>query len=230
MKRIRYSPKPVVSAVQGLALGGGCELMMATPNVVASAESYVGLVELGVGLIPAAGGLMNMASWASRQALKVGEYYLMPFVEKVFKTIGMATVSRSAENAMNLGFLPCNAHMIMNNDRRLYVAKELVMYLNHEGYRPPTPKEILVGGESARATLEMMSYNMQQGGWISDYDRFLANKLAYVLTGGDITAPTYISEDYMFNLEKSVFLPLLNEEKTQERIEHMLMKKKPLRN
>ena len=230
MKRIRYSPKPVVSAVQGLALGGGCELMMATPNVVASAESYVGLVELGVGLIPAAGGLMNMASWASRQALKVGESYLMPFVEKVFKTIGMATVSRSAEDAMNFGFLPCNAHMIMNSDRRLYVAKELVMYLNHQGYRPPTPKEILVGGESGRATLEMMSYNMQQGGWISDYDRFLANKLAYVLTGGDITARTYVCEDYMFNLEKSVFLPLLNEEKTQERIEHMLMKKKPLRN
>ncbi len=230
MKRIRYSPKPIVSAVHGLALGGGCELLMATGHVVASAESYIGLVELGVGLIPGAGGIMTMASWVSQQALKMGEANLHPFLEKVFKTVGMATVSKSAEDAINLGFLPCNSHVVINSDRRLYVAKQLISYLNQEGYLPPPAREILVAGETGRAMLEMIAYNMQQGGWISEYDQFLANKLAYVLTGGDITAPTYVSEDYLFNLEKTVFLPLLQQEKTQARIEYMLKHKKALKN
>ena len=230
MKRIRYSPKPIVSAVQGLALGGGCELLMATPHVVASAESYIGLVELGVGLIPGAGGIMSMASWASQQALKVDESQLYPFLGKVFKTVGMAKVSQSAEDAISLGFLSCNAHVVMNSDRRFYVAKQLIAYLSQEGYLSPPEREILVAGESGRAMLEMMAYNMQQGGWISEYDRLLANKLAYVLTGGDITAPSYVSEDYLFNLEKAVFLPLLQESKTQERVAYMLQHKKPLKN
>ncbi len=230
MKRIRYSPKPIVSAVHGLALGGGCELLMATGHVVASAESYIGLVELGVGLIPGAGGIMTMASWVSQQALKMGEANLHPFLEKVFKTVGMATVSKSAEDAINLGFLPCNSHVVINSDRRLYVAKQLISYLNQEGYLPPPAREILVAGETGRAMLEMIAYNMQQGGWISEYDQFLANKLAYVLTGGDITAPTYVSEDYLFNLEKTVFLPLLQQEKTQARIEYMLKHKKAQKN
>jgi 3-hydroxyacyl-CoA dehydrogenase len=230
MKRIRYSPKPVVSAVQGLALGGGCELMMATSHVVASAESYIGLVELGVGLIPGAGGIMSMASWASQQALKVDESLLDTYIIKVFKTVGMATVSESAEEAINLGFLPCNTHVVINSDRKLYVAKQLIAYLSQAGYLPPSEREILVAGESGRAMLEMMAYNMQQGGWISEYDQFLANKLAYVLTGGEITAPSYVSEDYLFNLEKTVFLPLLQEAKTQERVTYMLQHKKPLKN
>lgn len=118
----------------------------------------------------------------------------------------------------------------MNGDRRFYVAKQLISYLSQAGYLPPPEREILVAGEAGRAMLEMMSYNMQQGGWISEYDRFLANKLAYVLTGGDITTPSYVSEDYLFNLEKAVFLPLLQESKTQERVAYMLQHKKPLRN
>lgn len=230
MQRLRYSPKPIVAAVQGLAVGGGCELMMACPHVVATAESYIGLVELSVGLIPGAGGLMTMAAYASDKAATNSASDLHPFLKKAFETIGMATVSKSATEAMELGFLPCHTHLVMNGDRRIFVAKELVLYLDKEGYLPPPERNILVAGHPGRAMLELMAYTMQQGGFISEYDQFLANRLAYVLTGGDLDTPTYVSENYLLQLEKEMFLPLLQQPKTQERVAYMLQTKKPLRN
>ena len=230
MLKIRYSPKPVVAAVEGLAIGGGCELVMASPHVVAASESYIGLVEMGVGLIPGAGGLMNMATYASEKAATHHPSDLYPFLKKVFETVGMAKVSNSATEAIDLGFLPCNTHLVMNSDRKIFVAKELVLYLDKEGYLPPPENNIFVAGKSGRAMLEMMSYTMKEGGFISEYDQYLANKLAYVLTGGDIDAPTYVSETYMLKLEKEAFLPLLKQPKTQARVEHMLKTKKALRN
>ncbi len=230
MRRLRYSPKPVVAAVQGLAVGGGCELVMACPHVVASAESYIGLVEMSVGLIPGAGGLMTMAAWASEKAASDSAHDLHPFIKRVFEIVGMAKVSNSAAEAMELGFLPCNAHLVMNDSRRLYVAKELVLHLDKKGYLPPPERNILVAGIPGKAMLEFMAYTMRQGGWISEYDEFLAKRLAYVLTGGNLDAPTYVSESYMLQLEKEMFLPLLQSAKTQERVAHMLKTKKPLRN
>ncbi len=230
LQRVRYFHKPIVVAVQGRALGGGCELVMACPHAVAAAESYIGLVELSVGLIPGATGTTRMAKWASQQALSSTAHHIQPFLNHVFKTVATATVAGSAYEAIELGFLPANAHIVMNNDQRLYVAKEEVLCLDRAGYRPPPHDSFWVLGQPGRAVLDHMAYTMQQGGFASDYDRFLAGRLAYVMTGGKLTVPARVSEEYLLGLEQEVFLPLLQQKKTQERIVHLLKTKKPLRN
>ena len=231
LQRIHYFPKPIVAAVRGLALGGGCELVMACPQVVAAAESYIGLVELSVGLIPGAGGIMRMAAWAAEHAARETASQVQPFIQRVFETVGMAKVANSGYEAQELGFLSPTAKVIMNSDRRLYVAKQEVLRLALEGYAPiPHRDNIMVLGRPGKAALEQAAYVFQQGGYISEYDRFLAQRLAYVLTGGELSAPSLVSEDYLLQLERESFVPLLKEEKTQERIAHLLKTKKPLRN
>lgn len=230
VQRIHYFPKPIVAAIQGRVLGGGCELAMACPQVVADAETYIGLVELGVGLIPAGGGLMRLARWTGHQALSDTSGDILPWLKRVFETIGMAKVANSALEGKELGFLAPTSKVVMNSDRRLYVAKQEVICLDQSGYAPPPHEPIPVLGQSARATLEHMAYIMQQGGYISEYDRTLAHHLAYVLTGGDLTIPAEVDDDYLLGLERDHFLPLIDEPKTKERILHMLKTKKPLRN
>ncbi|MBL1178473.1 3-hydroxyacyl-CoA dehydrogenase NAD-binding domain-containing protein [Pantanalinema sp. GBBB05] len=230
VQRIYYFHKPIVAAVHGRALGGGCELAMACPHVVADAETYIGLVELSVGLIPAGGGLMRMARWIGNRAVSDAPGDMLPFLKKVFETIGTAKVSNSAQEGIELGFLPPTTKIVMNADRRLYAAKQAVLCLDHLGYTPPPRNPIPVLGQPARAALELMAYVMHQGGYISDYDRSLANRLAYVLTGGDLTAPAAVDDNYLLGLERDNFLPLVDSPKTQERILHMLKTKKPLRN
>jgi 3-hydroxyacyl-CoA dehydrogenase len=230
VQRIHYFPKPIVAAIQGRVLGGGCELAMACPQVVADAESYIGLVELGVGLIPAGGGLMRLARWAGNQALSDAPGDILPWLKRVFETIGMAKVANSALEGKELGFLAATSKVVINGNRRLYVAKQEVICLDQFGYAPPPHEPIPVLGQSARATLEHMAYIMQQGGYISEYDRALAHRLAYVLTGGDLTIPAEVDDDYLLELERDNFLPLIDEPKTKERILHMLKTKKPLRN
>lgn len=230
VQRIYYFPKPVVAAIQGRALGGGCELAMACPHVVADAETYIGLVELGVGLIPAGGGLMRLARWASQRAISDEPADILPWLKQVFRTVGMAQVSNSAHEGIELGFLPATTQIVMNGDRRLYAAKQEVLCLHRMGYAPPPRQPIPVLGQPARAMLEHMAYVMHAGSYISDYDRSLANRLAYVLTGGDLTVPASVDESYLFNLERDNFLPLIDEPKTKERLLHMLKTKKPLRN
>jgi 3-hydroxyacyl-CoA dehydrogenase len=231
LQRIHYFPKPIVAAVRGLAVGGGCELVMACPQVVAAAESYIGLVELSVGLIPGAGGIMRMAAWAAEHSAQETASQIQPFIQRVFETVGMAKVSTSGHEAQALGFLAPTAKVIMNGDRRLYVAKQEVIRLALEGYAPiPQRDSIMVLGQPGKAALEQAAYAFQQGGYISEYDRFLANRLAYVLTGGELTAPAFVSEDYLLQLERELFVPLLQEAKTQERIAHLLKTKRPLRN
>lgn len=230
VQRIYYFHKPIVAAVHGRALGGGCELAMACPHVVADAETYIGLVELSVGLIPAGGGLMRMARWIGNRAVSDAPGDMLPFLKKVFETIGTAKVSNSAQEGIELGFLPPTTKIVMNADRRLYAAKQAVLCLDHLGYTPPPRNPIPVLGQPARAALELMAYVMHQGGYISDYDRSLANRLAYVLTGGDLTAPASVDDNYLLGLERDNFLPLVDSPKTQERILHMLKTKKPLRN
>ncbi len=230
VQRLYYFPKPIVAAVHGRALGGGCELAMACPHVVADAETYIGLVELGVGLIPAGGGLMRMARWAANQALTPTTSDILPYLKQVFTTIGMAKVANSAYEAMELGFLPPTTRVVLDSDRRLYAAKQVVLCLARQGYAPPPRDPIPVLGAPGRATLEHMAYVMAEGHYASSYDRALADRLAYVLTGGELTSLTPVDEDYLLHLERDGFLPLIDEPKTKERILHMLKTKKPLRN
>jgi 3-hydroxyacyl-CoA dehydrogenase len=231
LQRIKYFPKPIVAAIVGRVLGGGCELVLACPHVVAAAETYIGLVELSVGLIPGAGGIMRMVTWADDKAASESPQDILPFLRKVFETIGMAKVSSSAHQGQELGFLSPTTKIVMNADRILSVAKEKVLCLDHIGYMPPPERNaIMVLGRSGRAMLEHAAYVMQQGGFISEYDHYLASRLAYVMTGGELTAPALVDEDYLSKLERESFLPLLHQPKTQERFAHTLKTKKPLRN
>jgi 3-hydroxyacyl-CoA dehydrogenase len=231
MQRIHYFPKPIVAAIQGRVLGGGCELVMACPHVVAAAETYIGLVEVGVGLIPGAGGIMRMVARATERAASETPGHIQPFLRNAFETIATAKVSGSAYEAQELGYLPCDAEIVMDGDLRLSIAKSEVLHLDYTGYTPP-PKQnsIMVLGRPGRAMLDHAAYIFQQSGYASEYDRYLAGRLAYVMTGGELTAPALVSEDYLLQLERENFIPLLSQTKTQERIGHMLKTKKPLRN
>ncbi|MBW4539535.1 MAG: enoyl-CoA hydratase/isomerase family protein [Myxacorys chilensis ATA2-1-KO14] len=231
LQRIRYFPKPIVAAIQGRVLGGGCELVMACPQVVAAAETYIGLVEVGVGLIPGAGGIMRMVSRASERAATDSTSHIQPFLRMAFETIATAKVSTSAYEAKELGFLPCDTRILMSGERRLEIAKAEALHLDQIGYVPPPKNDsIMVLGGPGRAVLEQIAYVFQQGGFASEYDRYLATRLAYVMTGGELSAPALVSEDYLLQLERESFLPLLSQSKTQDRIVHMLKTKKPLRN
>jgi 3-hydroxyacyl-CoA dehydrogenase len=231
LQRIYSFPKPIVAAIQGRALGGGCELVMACPHVVAAAETYIGLVEISVGLIPGAGGIMRMAARVAERAASEVPSHVHPFLKAAFETIATAKVSSSAYEGQTLGFLPPATQILMNGDRRLDVAKSTVLHLDAMGYVPPPEMSaILVLGHPARAILDHAAYIFQRSGYASEYDRFLANRLAYVMTGGDLSAPAFVHENYLLQLERENFIPLLSQPKTQERIAHLLKTKKPLRN
>ncbi|OWY66862.1 3-hydroxyacyl-CoA dehydrogenase [cyanobacterium TDX16] len=231
LQRIHYFPKPIVAAIQGRVLGGGCELVMACPQVVAATETYIGLVELSVGLIPGAGGIMRSVTWAADRAATEAPHHIQPFLRRVFETIGMAKVSNSAAEAQELGFLPPTARILMNGDRRLEVAKEEVLCSDRAGYAPPPERNaIMVLGRPGRAMLDYAADTLYRGGFISEYDRYLANRLAYVMAGGELSAPALVDENYLLQLEREAFLPLLSQPKTQERIAYTLKHKKPLRN
>ncbi len=230
-QRIRYASKPVVVAVHQRVLGGGCEMAMASPFPVAAAESYIGLVELGVGVIPAGGGCMMLAARAHERAASEHPSQIQDQLRPVFETVGKAEVATSARQAQEYGFLPDNASIVMNDARRLYVAKREVIRLFEEGYAPPPRRtDIKVLGEPTRAAFNAMAYNLKEGGYATEYDAYLAGQLAYVLTGGDMAGPALVDEEYLLELEREVFMSLLGEKKTQERMTHMLMNKKPLRN
>ncbi|MEO0517671.1 MAG: enoyl-CoA hydratase-related protein, partial [Cyanobacteria bacterium P01_A01_bin.116] len=211
--------------------GGGCELVMACPQVVAAAESYIGLVEMGVGLIPGAGGLMRMVERAADKAASDAPSHIQPFLTHAFQTIAMAKVSSSAEEAQQMGYLMPTTKIIMNSNYRLQVAKEEVLRLANQGYQPlPERRDIWVLGQPGRAVLEHMAYVLEQGGFASAYDRYLANRLAFVMTGGNLTVPERVSAEYLLQLERENFVPLLENLKTQARMAHLLKHKKPLRN
>ena len=231
VQRIHYASKPIVAALDGKVLGGGCELAMAAHQVVAAAESYVGLVELGVGLIPGGGGLMRMAAWAAERTVHQTFREIMPFVQYAFENIAKARVSNSAIEARELGYLTTQARIVLNSDRRFYVAKEEVLRLADEGFVPlPILNKISVVGSKGRAKLQNYAYQFLEGHFISDYDYHLAKCVAHVLTGGELSGLAQVDEDYLLKLERETFGDLLGEQKTQERIEHMLTTKKPLRN
>jgi 3-hydroxyacyl-CoA dehydrogenase len=214
---LKYAAKPVVAAPFARSLGGGCEIPLHCARVQASAETYTGLVEVGVGLIPGGGGCKEML-------LRLGDS------RRVFETIGMAKVSSSAEDARSIGFLRDCDEISMNPNRLIGDAKALALSLVRE-YRPGAPRtDIKVGGESAFAMLKLGAWTMRQGGYISDYDVVVAEKLANVLSGGRLTGEQMVSEQYLLDLEREAFLSLCSHPKTQERIQYMLKTGKPLRN
>ena len=228
--KMKYCEGPVVVAPRGMALGGGAECVMHGTAVRASAESYIGLVELGVGLIPASGGCKEMAFRHYGSIPHGVKADLFPFMEKIFTTIGMAKVSTSAEEARQLGFLKPTDRLSLNPDALLADAKGDVLALAAMGHRPPLARKVPVPGGGGIAALKIGIHGMVGGGYLSEYDAFLGRKLAYVLCGGDVPGGTEVTEQNLLDLEREAFLSLCGEQKTLDRIMHMLEKGKPLRN
>jgi 3-hydroxyacyl-CoA dehydrogenase len=227
----KYFEKPVVAAPFGLTLGGGCELCLASAGIRASAETYMGLVELGVGLIPAAGGTKEMLLRCAEGIPPGVGADLFPFVRQAFETVAMAKVSTSAKEAQRLGFMRNTDRITVNRDTLIHDAKRTVLRMAEEGYHPPRPKDqIKVLGEKGYALLQMGLFYMREGGYISPFDEHVAKKLAYVFSGGKLPPNSEVTEQYILDLEREAFLSLCGEPKTHERIEHMLKTGKPLRN
>lgn len=229
MQRVYYARKPVVVAAHQRALGGGCELIMSCSHPVAAAETYAGLVELGVGLIPAGTGSMRLAAKASKENQGYDSNLLLDIM-RYFETVAKAVVSTSAEEARDLGFLPNHACIVMNGLERFHAAKHEVLRLSAQGYRSPVHEKIRVLGRPGAAALNTAVYQLHQGRFISDYDLYLAKKLAYVFTGGDMSGTEEVTESYLLDLEREVFLSLLGQSKTQERIAGILKHNRPVRN
>ncbi len=230
--KVRYASKPVVVTTHQRVLGGGCEMAMASPQPVAAAETYIGLVELGVGLIPAGCGTMMMTAKAAEAAANTDRpSEIQPFLRQSFEAIAMANVATSAIRAKEMRILPEETIVVMNADRRFHVAKQEVIRLSEQGYLPPPVRtHIPVLGAQGRAQFAVALFQFQEGKYISEYDHYLASRLAWVMTGGDLTVPAEVHEDYLLELEREVFLSLLGEEKTQARIQSILTTNKPLRN
>ena len=220
---IRYNPKPVVVAPFALTLGGGCEIALAGARVQAAAETYMGLVEVGAGLIPAGGGTTEMLRRASSDSNGPRR------VREVFENVGMAKVSTSAEDARRLLYLRPEDAITMNSDRLIHDAKAEVLRLAQR-FRPPVPPQIPVFGEPLGAELKLGIHLMHQAGYITEHEAHIARKLAHVLCGGDITRPSTAPEQYFLDLEREAFKSLCGEPKTLARMEHLLKKGKVLRN
>jgi 3-hydroxyacyl-CoA dehydrogenase len=228
-QRIKYALVPVVAAVRGLALGGGCEFQMHSAKAVVALESYIGLVEAGVGLLPAGGGLKELAVRAAQAAGPGGDVFAE--LKKIFETVAMAKVSNSAVNAKELGLVRPTDKVVFNAFESLYIAKQEALALHEGGYRPPLPaRRIPVAGDVGIATFKMMLVNMLEGRFISEYDYEIATRIATVLCGGDVDRGTLVDEEWLLNLERRHFVELAQQEKTQARIVHMLKTGKPLRN
>ncbi len=228
-QRIKYALVPVVSAVRGLALGGGCEFQMHSAHTVAHLESYVGLVEAGVGLLPAGGGLKEIAVRASRAAGPGGDVFAA--LKRSFETVAMAKVSTSAVEAKELGLLRPEDVVVFNAHELLHVARQQALALAESGYRPPLPaRRVAVAGDVGIATFKMMLVNMLEGRFISEYDHEIATRIATVLCGGEVDRGALVDEDWLLRLERKHFVELAQQEKTQARVAHMLKTGKPLRN
>ena len=225
---LKYANVPTVAAVDGLALGGGCELAMHCDRAVVTLESYIGLVEVGVGLLPAGGGCKELTLRAAAEA-KGGD--ISPFLQRYFKTAAMGEVAKSGEHAKELGYLRASDIVVMNKFELLHVAKAQALALFEAAYRPPLKvRRIPVLGKTGIATLQAALVNMRAGEYISEHDYLIGSKVASVMCGGALESGSLVDEDWLLDLERSAFIELLATEKTQARIEHMLKTGKPLRN
>jgi 3-hydroxyacyl-CoA dehydrogenase len=228
--RLRYSSIPTVVAPHGMTFGGGCEMTMHADRVVAAAESYIGLVEFGVGVIPGGAGSKEMTLRASDNYHK--NDVELNILQEYFLAIGMAKVSTSAYEAYDTGILQKGKDIVVvNKDRQIATAKAVARLMADQGYTKPIQRDdIKVLGKQALGMFLVGTDSMQAANYISEHDKKIANKLAYVMAGGDLSEPTRVSEQYLLDLEREAFLSLCSERKTLERLEHMIKTGKPLRN
>jgi 3-hydroxyacyl-CoA dehydrogenase len=226
--RLKYAQVPTIAAVDGLALGGGCEFSIHCTRIVATLESYIGLVEVGVGLLPAGGGCKEMAQRAAAEA-RGGDIF--PILRRYFQNIAMGEVAKSAEIAREMGYLRQSDRIVLNRFELLHIAKEEAKALNATAYRPPLhQRQIAVAGRTAIATFKASMINMLEGEFISAHDYNIGCRVAETMCGGDVDAGSLVDEDWLLDLERKNFMELLATEKTRERIEYMLKNGKPLRN
>jgi 3-hydroxyacyl-CoA dehydrogenase len=230
LMRIRYFPKPVVVAPAGLALAGGTEITVSASRVVAAAELYAGLVEVGIGVIPAGGGTKEMMRRLLNPPMRTKDVEPLPILQRLFEQIGLGKVATSAEEARQLGILGPADRVVMNRDFLLSEAKKEVLQMFSSGYRPPVPEKIYAAGRDAFAAMRVGLHMMKEGGYITEHESVIATKLAYVLTGGELSKSAWVDEQYILDLEREMFLSLCGEQKTQERMWHMLNTGKVLRN
>jgi 3-hydroxyacyl-CoA dehydrogenase len=225
---LRYAPFPVVAVPFGMALGGGAEFILYSDKVVAHHELYMGLVEVGVGLIPAGGGTSEMLKRAMKNLPQ--DVDRLPFFKEVFKTIGLAKVSESAEMAKKMLLLPQNTTIEMNRNNIISTAKSVALSMIEQGYHPPRKTNVPVLGKKSESVLNLMLYIMNEAGFATDYDKVVTGRVANVLAGGSLLEPQSVSEDYLLRLEREAIYECLNDERSHARIEHMLKTGKPLRN
>lgn len=230
--RYRSMHRPVVAAPFGMTLGGGVEVCNLADRIQASPETYMGLVEVGVGLLPAGGGTKELLFHAMENVPEGGTVPVdpFPFVARAFENIAMAKVSTSGQEAKQLGYMRAEDQVSVNPDHLLYDAKQLVLAMDKKGYKPAAPRKIRVIGESGYANLRASIRSMRLSGYISEHDELVTSKVAYVMSGGSLPAGTEVTESYILELERKAFLELLQLPKTQQRMQHMLAKGKPLRN
>ncbi len=228
--RFRLSSKPVVTAPVGMTFGGGCEIAFGADRICAAAETYIGLVEVGVGLIPAAGGVKEMAIRCLEDVPSDADVDPFPYIRRAFETVAYAKVSESAGHAKRLGYLRSTDRISINRRHHLHDAKQLVLTMAADGYQGPQPRQMFVLGETGLVRLRSEIDLSRRAGHLSDYDVKILNQLAYVLCGGNFSTPQSVSEDYLLELEREAFLGLCGEEKTHQRIEYTLKTGKPLKN
>jgi 3-hydroxyacyl-CoA dehydrogenase len=230
LMHIRYFPKPVVIAPAGMALGGGAEMIMSGSRVVAASELYAGLVELGAGVIPAGSGTKELMRRLINPPMRTQNTEVLPFIQRVFEQIGLAKVATSAEEARQMGFLAATDRVVLSRDLLLAEAKKEVLHMVATGYKPPVPEKIYAAGRDTLAALQVAIYMMAQGCYITEYESVIANKLANVITGGNLSSSAWVDEQYILDLEREAFLSLCGNEKTQQRMWNLLQTGKPLRN
>jgi 3-hydroxyacyl-CoA dehydrogenase len=230
MMRAKYHRRPVVTAPFGLTLGGGTEVAMHSAATQAGGELYMGLVEVGVGLIPAGGGCKELLVRYLGDVPQDVAYDPNPFVQKVFERIGLAKVSTSAEEARGYGFLRPSDRITLNPDRLIADARALALGLVKAGYAPPRQRTVKVPGPSGKAAIDLFLYQMREGGYATEHDVTVGKKLAHVLCGGDVPSGTVRTEWDLLDLERESFLSLAGDPKSQARMQHMLQNGKPLRN
>ncbi|MDZ7654147.1 MAG: 3-hydroxyacyl-CoA dehydrogenase/enoyl-CoA hydratase family protein [Burkholderiaceae bacterium] len=231
MMRLKYAQVPTVAAVSGMALGGGCELALHTACRVANLESYIGLVEVGVGLIPGAGGLKEGAVHAARLAQQAGTTDVFPYLRGWFQNAAMANVAKSALEAQQMGYLKPDDIIVFNSHELLWAAIGTAFAMHASGYRPPlVPKGFPVAGRTGLATIKYQLVNMRDGGFISQHDFFIASAIAEVMCGGDVEAGSLVDEQWLLDLERKFFMQLVAHPKSQERMMGMMQSGKPVRN
>jgi len=228
--RMRYFPKPVVIVPAGMTLAGGCEITMHSSRTVAAAETYIGLVELGVGVIPAGAGTKEYMRRIINPAMKTPDANVLPFLQEAFLQIGQAKVATSAEEARQMKILGPADRVVLNRDHLLTEAKKEALHMIASGYKPPAPEPIFAAGRDMYGALEIGAWGFAEGKYITEYDLHIAKKLAYVMSGGALSKPQWVSEQFILDLEREAFLSLCGEEKTQARIWSFLNTGKPLRN